>query len=84
MRILTRDVFCGECGGLIGEQGINEDAVKREHADGFYFQFNARDDMDAHIAEVGTPHSGSTERIRFGPWKDDAAPPATGKEGDHA
>ena len=64
-----RDVICGECGDVICEQEINDEAIHRDDAEGFYFQWHAREDLRSHIDESKAKHSGSTSEIQFGEWK---------------
>jgi len=71
MKLIERDVICGECGEVIDHEMHNEQAAERIYANGQYFQFMARDAMNAHVAESKVPHTGSTEKIEFGKWNDE-------------
>lgn len=64
----TRRVICGECGEAMGEHMVADDAMSDGQAESLYFQFHARDDMNAHVEESSKPHSGSTSKVDFGPW----------------
>lgn len=85
MKFIERDVTCGQCGAVIDHETFNMEAKVcqtdgpcwcggdvRKHADSFYFQFHARDAMNAHI-EGGATCVPTTGRLQFGAWQEPRA-----------